>query len=58
MSKELILQIAFAKTRPARVRPHPMGGGRISLRNWLLPAPTEFSGGIAPRTQVRLRHLA
>lgn len=26
-----------------------MGGSRLSLRNWLLPAPIEFSGYVAPR---------
>jgi|DewCreStandDraft_2_1066082.scaffolds.fasta_scaffold01368_7 hypothetical protein len=61
MSRELILQIAFGNARPIRARPHPMGGVRTSLRNWLLPAPIEFSGCVMRRTQVarlRWRHLA
>ncbi|WP_156941920.1 hypothetical protein [Meiothermus cerbereus] len=61
MSRELILQIAFDNTRPVRVRPHPMGSGRTSLRNWLLPAPIEFSGCVVSRgqaTRLRSRPLA
>ncbi|WP_337868049.1 hypothetical protein [Meiothermus sp.] len=60
MSRELVLATEFGHTRPFRVRPHPMSSVRTSLRNWLLPAPSEFSGQVASRTQARLRsrHLA
>ncbi|WP_299428243.1 hypothetical protein [uncultured Meiothermus sp.] len=55
------MKIEFGNTRPFRVRPHPMSGVRTSLRNWLLPAPIEFSGHVATRTQasrLRSRHMA
>ncbi|MCS7068791.1 MAG: hypothetical protein N2Z75_04320 [Meiothermus sp.] len=61
MSREHALIAEFGSARPFRVRPHPMGGLRTSLRNWLLPAPIEFSGNVASRNQVsrlRSRHLA
>lgn len=55
------MKTEFGHTRPFRVRPHPMGSVRTSLRNWLLPAPIEFSGHITTRTQasrLRSRHIA
>jgi hypothetical protein len=60
MSREYVLQLEFGNTRPVRVRPHPMSAVRTSVRNWLLPAPSEFSGHVATRTHAgqRPRHLA
>ncbi|MDX2006443.1 MAG: hypothetical protein SFU83_14290 [Meiothermus sp.] len=41
--------IALPNKSSRASRPLPMGGSRLSLRNWLLPAPIEFSGYVAPR---------
>jgi hypothetical protein len=30
----------------------PLRGSRISMRNWLLPAPSEWSGCVVSRTQT------
>ncbi|WP_297860490.1 hypothetical protein [Meiothermus sp.] len=61
MSREHALITEFGGARPFRARPHPMSSIRTSVRNWLLPAPIEFSGYVAMRNQVgrlRSRHLA
>ncbi len=58
MFKEPVFPVEFSPTRLLRARPRPMGGGRVSLRNWLLPALSEFSGLVTERAQRRFRPQA
>ncbi|MBF6593518.1 MAG: hypothetical protein IVW51_03595 [Thermaceae bacterium] len=45
-------QTILVKSTLSAGRPMPLSHTRFSMRNWLLPAHTEWSGAIACRTQA------